>query len=109
MRSMDELIRQIEETVSDLMRYDMESFAQKAQELVDKMIAVFPAVISVYSDPRMEDLREDALYWPGQLERIIKALESPDRFETVDVLYNETYPNLIELRDILIKRGIVNV
>ncbi len=106
---MNELIEQIESTVSDLMRYDLESFAVKAQELVDKMIAVFPVIISIYSDPRMEDVREDALYWPGQLERIIKALESPDRFETLDVLYNETYPNLVELRGILTKRGILNV
>ena len=106
---MNELIKQIESTVSDLLRYDLESFAIKAQDLVNKMIMVFPAIISVYSDPRMEDMRDDALYWPGQLERIIKALESPDRFETVDVLYNETYPNLVELNEILKERGIMDV
>lgn len=109
MRNMNELIKQIEDVVSELIRYNMDIFAAKAQDMVDKMVAVFPVIISSYSDPQMEDVREDALYWPKQLERIINALESPDRFETVDVLYNETYPNLIELRDILIERGVMNV
>lgn len=109
MRNMNELIKQIEDVVSELIRYNMDIFAAKAQDMVDKMVTVFPVIISSYSDPQMEDVREDALYWPKQLERIINALESPDRFEIVDVLYNETYPNLIELRDILIERGVMNV
>ncbi len=104
---MDELIRQIEQVVSELMRYDMENYSPHAQELVNNMVVVFPALISVYGKEQMEDVREDALYWPEQLERIIRALESPDRFETVDVLYNETYMNLIELRDMLTKRGLL--
>lgn len=104
---MNELIIQIENAVSELMRYDSDNYAAHAQELVDSMVAVLPSIISVYSREQMEDVREDAMYWPGQLERMIGALESPDRFETVDVLYNETYPNLIELRDMLVKRGLL--
>lgn len=107
MISMNELIEKIEKVTSTLMRYDMEGFAIQAQELVDDMVGILPVIISYYSDPKMDDVREDALYWPGQLERIIHALESPDRLETVDVLYNETYPNLVELRDMLVKRGIL--
>lgn len=103
---MDELLIQIEETVSVLMRYDMDSYAQQAQKLVDDMMALLPTIINCYTDPKMTDIREDALYWPGQMERIIGALESHDRFEAVDVLYNETYPNLIELRDMLKERGL---
>ena len=103
---MNELILQIKNTVSDLMRYDYENYAAHAQELVDKMIAIFQTIISKYSMPEMEDVKEDALYWPGQLERIINALESHDRFEAVDVLYNETYPNLMELMDMLQERGL---
>jgi hypothetical protein len=103
---MNELIILIEETVSALMRYDMEVYATEAQQIVDDMMALLPAIINCYSDPKMSDVKEDALYWPGQMERIIKALESHDRFEAVDVLYNETYPNLIELRDMLKERGL---
>ena len=104
---MNDLILQIEEVVASLMRYDMEEYAKCAQKLVDDMIAILPAIINCYSDPKMEDVRQDALYWPGQLERIIRALESHDRFEAVDVLYNETSPNLMELRDMLIERGLI--
>ena len=106
MDTMNELIKQIEETVSSLMRYDMDTYAQQAQKLVDDMMALLPAIINCYTDPKMKDVREDALYWPGQMERIIGALESHDRFEAVDVLYNETYPNLIELVDMLKERGL---
>ena len=104
---MNELILLIEETISAIMRYDMEVYAQKAQKVVDDMIALLPLIINCYSDPKMSDVREDALYWPGQMERIIKAFESHDRFEAVDVLYNETYPNLVELKDMLQERGIL--
>ncbi len=103
---MNELILLIEEVISALMRYDMEEYAQKAQKIVDDMMALLPSIINSYGDPKMADVREDALYWPGQMERIIGALESHDRFEAVDVLYNETYPNLIELRDMLKERGL---
>ena len=98
---------QIEETISSLMRYDMNRYAQQAQKTVDDMMALLPAIINCYSDPKMSDVREDALYWPGQMERMIRAFENNDRFEAVDVLYNETYPNLIELRDMLKNRGLL--
>lgn len=103
---MDELIIQIPKVVAALMRYDMDEYAQKAQEFVDAMMANLPFIINCYSDPKMADVREDALYWPAQMERIINALESHDRYEAVDVLYNETYPNLMELKGMLEKRGI---
>ena len=104
---MDELIKRIEEAVSDLMQYDMEKFTAKAQELAGIMMAVFPVIINSYNDPRMEDVRQDAVYWPGQLEKILKVLEKGDWFEVADTLYNETRPNLIELRDMLTARGIL--
>lgn len=85
----------------------MNRYAQQAQKTVDDMMALLPAIINCYSDPKMSDVREDALYWPGQMERMIRAFENNDRFEAVDVLYNETYPNLIELRDMLKNRGLL--
>ncbi len=104
---MDELIEKIEEAVSLLLQGETDEFGELAQQLVDAMMAIFPAVISAYNDPRMSDLREDATYWPGQLERIIDSLEKGDMFEITDVLYNETRPNLIEIRDTLRERGVI--
>ncbi len=103
---MKELVLKIEKVVSSLMRYDMDCYAQEAQEFVDDMVAALPTIIECYSRSEMSDVKEDALYWPSHLERIINALESPDRFEAVDVLYNETSPNLIELIDMLKERGL---
>ena len=104
---MDELIIKIKNTVTALLHYDMDVYYVSTQELVDMMILVFPAIIDCYNSPKLSDLREDATYWPGQLERVIKALHGVDHFEVVDVLYNETYANLVELRDILMQRGIM--
>ena len=104
---MNELIDKIEESVSKLLKYDTEGFGESAQEAVNMMMALFPVIINCYNNPQMVDFREDAIYWPEQLERIIKTLENDDSLEIVDVLYNETYPNLVELRDMLVKRGIL--
>ena len=103
---MNELIDKIEESVSQLLRYDTKGFGESAHDIVNMMMTILPAIINCYNDPKMSDVREDALYWPGQLERIIKVLENDDSFELADVLYNETRANLIELRDMLVKRGI---
>ena len=104
---MDELITKIEDTVSALMKYDMEQYPVLAQELVGMMMTLFPAIIESYNNPKMEEFRGDATYWPGQLQRVIDALGSGDYFEVTDVLYNETRPNLIELKGNLEKRGLL--
>lgn len=104
---MDDMIALIEEVADALLRYDMDKYGTKAQELVSVLMKMLPAVIDCYNDPKMADVREDATYWPGQLQRIIDALEKGDYFEVTDVLYNETRPNLIELRDMLKNRGLL--
>ena len=104
---MDELIEGIESTVISLMQYDLKEYPRRAQELANKMMVIFPAIIDCYNDPLMQDKREDATYWPSQLERILSAFDRGDAFEVADVLYNETRPNLIELKDILTKRGLI--
>ncbi len=104
---MNELIDKIEESVSKLLKYDTKGFGESAQETVNMMMALLPTIINYYNDPRMTDQREDALYWPGQLERIVKTLENDDSLEIVDVLFNETRNNLMELRDTLVKRNIL--
>ncbi len=103
---MNELIEKIKEVSGDLIGYDMDSYAAHAQEMVDMMTALFPKIISSYSDPRMADHAEDAGYWMGQLERIVNAVSSVDDLAVIDVLYNETRPNLIELKGILEDRGV---
>ncbi len=103
---MNELIDKIEICASELLAYETKSFGAHAQEFVNAMMALLPSIINCYNDPQMSDVREDALYWPGQLERIIKTLEDDDSFELIDVLYNETRANLVELRDMLVKRGL---
>lgn len=105
-RVMNELIGKIEETVAALFLYNMEKYAPLAQELAGMLMNMLPGIIECYSRPGMEDVRGDAAYWPGQLQRIIDALGGGDFFEVTDVLYNETRPNLIELRDMLEKRGV---
>ena len=104
---MNELIKKIEESMAKLLAYDTKGFGDDARDVVNMMMSLVPGIINFYNDPKMSDVREDALYWPAQLERVIKALENDDGFEIVDVLYNETRPNLMELRDMLVKRGLL--
>ncbi len=101
------MIAKIEETVSALLQHDMENYPSLAQEMVNMMMTLLPAIIDCYNNPGMEQFREDATYWPGQMQRIIDSLGSGDYFEVTDVLYNETRPNLIELRDNLVKKGLL--
>lgn len=104
---MDELTAKIEETVSALLQYDMQRYGKLAQEMVNMMISLFPVIIDSYNNPKMEDLRGDATYWPGQLQRIIDALGSGDYYEVADVLYNETMQNILELKGVLEDRGLL--
>ncbi len=104
---MNELIDKIEDSIVKLFAYDTKGFGDSAHEIINMMMALVPTIINCYNNPKMSDVREDALYWPAQLERVIKALENDDSFELVDVLYNETRPNLMELRDMLEKRGLL--
>ena len=104
---MDELIKEIEDTVVALIRYDMEKYPDLAQEIANKMMVIFPAIIDCYNSPQMQDMREDAVYWPDQLKRVIEAFDRGDAFEVMDVLYNETRANLIELKEIYEQRGLL--
>ena len=104
---MDELIAKIDETVKLILSYDEKGYASSAQELSDMMMKGFPGIIAFYANPKMNDMAGDATYWPGQLQRILDAFSSGDDFATVDILYNETRANMIELRDMLKKRGVI--
>ena len=103
---MDELISQIEETVDAIFKYDTKNYAELAQKFVNTMLKMLPAIIDCYNFPCMADVRADATYWPGQMQRIIDVLETGDFFEVSDVLYNETRPNLLELKETLKSKGL---
>lgn len=104
---MDELINKIEETVKMILSYDEKGYETSARELSDMMLLDFPKIIAYYTDPAMSDVADDATYWPGQLQRILDAFSAGDDLATADILYNETRANLIELKDVLEKRGII--
>ncbi len=74
--------------------------------IMAELIELFPRIIATYSDERLADVSADALYWPGQLERIISTSESMDSFALYDVLYNETYMNLLEYQSMICERNI---
>ena len=104
---MDEIITKIEDVVNKLIKYDNEGYAVAAAELANEMIEKLPGIITYYADPRMREHFEDAKYWPGQLERILNALNAGDDIATFDVLFNETRANLLELKGILEEKGIL--
>lgn len=104
---MDNVIELIKLTVNELIQYHLEEYAEYANRLVNVMFEVFPGIIALYSDERLSDIANEATYWPAQLEKIVRVLEQDDEFAVVDALYNETLPNLLELKALLIERGIV--
>ncbi len=104
---MNKLISKIEYVVERLLLYEQTEYAKAAEELVNMMISEFPVIISYYAVPEMSDYAKDAEYWPGQLERVLNALNAGDDLATADILYCETRANLIELRDILKEKGLI--
>ncbi len=104
---MNELIKKIEDVVTKLIKYDNEAYAEAAQSLVSDIMVQLPEIVKYYADPAMSENAQDAQYWPGQLDRIIGALNTGDDIATVDILYNETRANLVELRDILDEKGLL--
>ncbi|MBR6160001.1 MAG: hypothetical protein IKQ40_06825 [Lachnospiraceae bacterium] len=103
---MDELIVKIEEVVRKTISYD-QGYPAAAEELINTLIPVFTKIVSYYAVPEMAEYAQDASYWPGQLERILNALNMGDDFALVDVLYNETRANILELKGILVQKGLI--
>lgn len=103
---MDELISKIETAISNLLQSEYDEYAESISDLVNSMVQNFPTVIAYYYNPLMREYVSDAAYWPAQLERVVNTINSGDELAVCDVLYNETYPNLQELKSILSKKGI---
>lgn len=103
---MEVIIYKIRVVISHLLQAEYDEYADGISDLVNSMIQTFPTIISYYYNPLMSEYVSDATYWPGQLERIVNTVKSGDELAVADVLYNETYPNLLELKDILCQKGI---
>ena len=66
----------------------------------------FPVIITAYGDAAMVDLADQVTYWVDQLRRITSALASADSLQQLDVLYFETWGNLIEFMNMIDERGV---
>ncbi len=104
---MDELISKIERVVEMIIGYDQKDYSVASEDLIDSLVSSFTKIISYYTAPQMAEYAEDAAYWPSQLERILSAFNNGDDLALVDVLYSETRANLLELKDILMTKGII--
>lgn len=104
---MDELMFLIEETCRKLLAGKDNEFRECFEKTLREMMAIFPKLIVAYSNPTMSDMAQDAVYWPQQLERIIQTADSQDKIALFDVLYSETYMNLIEVNGIMNERKVL--
>lgn len=86
--------------------YQEEDYMNLIQPLLGALEETLTKVVMVYEDPRMQEYKQDQEYWPSQLERVICALQSRDRFLVIDALENELSANLLELEDLLKQKGI---
>ncbi len=103
---MNELIIKIEDVVNKVLAYDQKDYPAAAEDLISSLISGFTKIVTVYANPEMSEYAEDATYWPGQLERILSAFDTGDDFALVDILYNETRANLLELGNIMREKGL---
>lgn len=106
-----ELADLLDRMSKEAVKGNVQTLIEMYVELKESLFVVFPIIIGMYSDERMKDLSEDAMYWPGQLERIIDAFEAHDFIDMIyiyDVLKAETYTNIIEFVGELKKRSITD-
>lgn len=96
-----ELADVLELMTVELMKNDMEDY-QKNVSVLSKLLEVcFPQIIVSYSDPLLKEVSGDAVYWSEQLGRIVESLNQNDKFNKIDVLYQETRTNLIAYIDMI--------
>ena len=106
MEMLNELIDLLKNVSTELLSGKLNKFEASCGQIINISMELFPKIIVSYSDPKMEDLREDATYWPMQLERVINTIQGKDIFAMYDVLYCETRANLIGLKQIYMERAI---
>lgn len=103
---MDKIIELIDEVTNSLFKCDMNSYVEKAQELVNCIMIEMPKIISYYYDSKMQDEAKNATYWPNIMEQFIGSIEKGDDYVTCDILVFGIKEELILLKRILVERGV---
>ena len=75
-------------------------------DIVALLTSLLPRILDIYSTPEMHECADDRDCWVAQLRRINEAIESDDIYRQADVLYFETYINLIEFLSYIEEKGI---
>ena len=91
----------LEKMTIELMKNQMDAYNSDVSSLSKLLMLCFPEIIISYSDPLLSDVAEDASYWSAQLERIVSTLNQSDKFNKIDVLYQETRTNLLSYIDMI--------
>ena len=107
MDHINEIKTLIDTIIANLFTCNMTEYINNSQMLINRLLECVPNIIAYYFDPKMQDVAGEATYWPAQVEKIISALERGNDFETLDVLYYETYKKLEKLEKMLTARGVV--
>ena len=102
---LDCLIDMLGECAELLWLLRTEQFREKFSEVISKLFEVVPQIIVSYSDEKMNDISEDALYWPNQINKIMGIVDGGnDIFALSDALYYELRANLIDYKATIIDR-----
>lgn len=108
MSRLDNLIHKLEQFTELIWKSDFKGFIDNSNELLSILFQDIPIIISLYSNDSMSDLSDDALYWPTQVEKIVKLINNKNDFLAIaDSLYFELRANIIELKKILLEREII--
>lgn len=106
---LEALIKELEIDTENILRNRRQDFKDNYQRLLTMMFDILPDIISSYSDERMTDLKDDATYWPAQVEKIVSLVtDGSDALAMADALYFELCGNLIEYQKVLVSRQIDN-
>lgn len=104
---LDRLISELEELTNMLWKNEKAKFFENYKVVLADMMEVIPLVIAGYSHHKMDDIKDDAMYWPGQVSKIIDLIgKGNDVIAISDALFFEMRANLIEYRDVLIEREV---
>lgn len=103
----DYLILELEELTKMLWKNDRSRFAESYNKILSIIMEIMPMIIASYANDKMADIREDALYWPGQVSKIIDLCsKGNDIIAMSDALYYELRANLVEYKHIITERMI---
>lgn len=103
---LDIIIDELREFPDCIMLNSIDEYAKKCESIIKHILSILPLMIASYSLPEMFDISGDAIYWPGQLQKMCDTVKLMDRFAIYDSFYNETYMNLCEYKDTIDARGI---